>query len=290
MFDHASADVFDYPPINNLYISIGGGVAIPSRNSSTTADSSPVFLLGTFPGASIFTLPNVRWDNNYQTGFEGDVLLGNHFTTNWSAEAEFLYQNFKRNISGGYGWRERDAITGLIFAQNGFVNPAASSSNRAHVYSLLANVRYDWKNSSCWTPYIGGGFGTAWLNSGSTTERGTLLVFNTTSAGTILNDRSPTLETSPSLYGTAFAWQFKTGIEYRLNDNFSLGAQYRLFGTTDFKTSQSKIVTNPGLFGESTFNVSENDVKGLLSNSFDITLTYHFVVLPTPIIPAELIK
>lgn len=292
MIAHANAYVMNYPSTNlftnNLYISIGEGVAIPSRDSSSTADSTGVLFFGTFPGVSVFSLPNVRWNNDYTTGFEGNLILGNQFTTNWAAEVEFLYQNFDRDINGSYGWQEVDATTGQIFARNPFQNPATSSSDRAEVYALLTNIRYDWKNCTPWTPYIGGGFGVAWLNSDSKTEHGTLIVDTVTSAGNPLSDTSPTIETSPSLYGTAFAWQFKTGIEYQLNNNFSLGAQYRLFGTTDFKASQSKIISNPGQFGESVFEVHESDIRGLLSNSFDLTLTYRFdVQLP---IPPEYIK
>jgi opacity protein-like surface antigen len=84
---------------------------------------------------------------------------------------------------------------------------------------VLANVWLDWKNPSAFTPYAGGGAGTAFVSAN----------------GVGFSDVFDSLTGSDA----AFAWQLGTGIKWATTDKLSLDVGYRLKGVTglDFKTS-----------------------------------------------------
>lgn len=254
------------------YITIGAGAVFPCKNSHIRGDSSSVLFTPTIPGTSLFSLPNVVWKNKYQTGFEVNAALGYSLKPCVRLEAEFLYQNFKRKISGSYNWREVNATTTELFAQN-TGNPIHHASSTTNIYSLLSNIAFDYKNCTPLTLSLGGGVGVAWIESHGTERHHFLHVVTVTPP---LDQTSPTLEKSSKLYGTAFAWQVKAGLKYDIKECFSIGLGYRLFGTTRFYASSSKIITNPGTSAVGVFKVPKSNLKGLLNNSVSLYACYLF--------------
>lgn len=254
------------------YASISGGAVFPSRNSSIRGNSTSVLYWPTEVGVSIFDLPNVVWKNAYKTGYELSAVFGFSSCSEWRSEAEFLYQNFRREVSGSYGWRETNASTGLVFAENQG-NPIFRISNKTHVYGLLSNLLYDYRACSNLSLSVGGGVGIAWLHSKSTSHDNILHIVTTTPP---IDESSPTIEKSPRLYGTAFAWQFKLALSYECWSNFSVSIGYRLFGTTRFQGSTSSITTNPGTEFAARFSMPQRDIRGLLNNSVNAALSYRF--------------
>ena len=123
----------------DTYLSIGAGAVFPCKNSHIRGDSSSVLFMPTEVGTSLFTLPNVVWKNKYHTGYEVYAALGYCMNRCLRFEAEFLYQNFKRRISGTFDWREVNAATTAIFAQN-TNNPIHHASSTTNIYSLLSNI------------------------------------------------------------------------------------------------------------------------------------------------------
>lgn len=261
-----AADYYD-----DFYFKVSGGAVFPGRNSSVSGGSSTK-LFPSSQGVSLFSLPEIKWKNTYQTGYEVSAALGCSPICQWRCEAEFLYQNFTRKISGTYTWREVATTSQMTFdEQSG--NPIKEASNKAQVYSVLANFIHDIPTCTPLTFTIGGGAGVAWLHSRSTTNNNILAIHTLMP---VYNQTLPTIEKSPRLFGTAFAWQFLFGINYDCPANLSVGIGYRLFGTTRFQGSSSSIETNPGLLGDTVFVFPQKDIRGLLNSSVNVSLSYRF--------------
>ena len=75
--------------------------------------------------------------------------------------------------------------------------------------TLLANVYYDFHNSTAFTPYIGAGLGLAFNYLGVDTEY-------YGGGGDSMDDRQ-----------TNFAWQVGVGVAYAINENIAVDAAYR---------------------------------------------------------------
>lgn len=254
-----------------FYANIGVGVGFPTQNSSFTNDSSFIFYALTIPNGSDIDFPNVTWENDFKNGFSGNVAIGYQFLPCVRWEAEFLWQNYKRDIGGSFEFQELVAATGEEFDHD-FGDVSASISNRANIYALMANAYYDFRFNCRWIPFIGAGIGIARMDSDAKTGEGTLITQPVSGALII----TPLLQTSPSLYGYALGWQFKAGLGYALCDNMNLNVQYRLFGTTRFRASDSVFVSNPGTNVSATFSVPGDDVRGMLVNAVELNFRYCF--------------
>ena len=248
-----------------FYLNLGAGAAFSDTKTSFTDNSTSILYSPTSIGTSLFSLPNVNWNNQFKNGFDLNVAAGYHFNANWRAETEFLYQNIKRNSYGSYGWMEQNSVTGAVYAQQ-INNPISTVSTRAHLYSFLTNAAYDFSSLANWTPFIGGGIGVSWLKSGRVQTYNTIVIDD---PNTPIYETAPASQLSPSLYGTAFIWQIKAGISRAMSAHSSFLIQYRLLGTSEFKASNSLIKSNPGLPGESNFYVAQHDIKGLLTQAVE---------------------
>jgi opacity protein-like surface antigen len=222
-------------------------------------------------GTSIFQLPVIQWHNDLQTGFENNLIVGIHLPHQWRLEGEFLYQNMERDMDGSYSWEERYATTGVL-AFSAADRPLAESSSTVNVFSLMSNLIYDFKNTSRFTPYFGAGLGISWIDSNGTTEANELV---TQTSGT--QSVTPTTEFSPQLYGTAFAWQAKLGLNIGWKDNKSFDIAYRVFGTSQFEQKNGQITTNPNNPGYTAdFFIPKGDVNGLIDHSIFVNFRYTF--------------
>lgn len=86
----------------------------------------------------------------------------------------------------------------------------------ASLFGFLANAFYDIKNSSPFTPYIGGGIGFAQIYVGQGTSTTGVLLWNKD------ND-------------TVFAYQLGAGVGINAGKNLTFDLGYRYFGTSDVK-------------------------------------------------------
>lgn len=257
------------------YIAFGGGGTFPMQNSSMT-DNSNVWILGLSPTATdttafFFNLNDVTWNNTYKDGYEVNLALGHRFNPFWAAELEGVYQNMQREVDGDYTW----ANSGFPTGSNPHFDPGRqlqTAESVVNLYAVLANAIFSHVNHTPWTPFIGIGLGAGFYNSSGTTRSGVLTVFDP--PGT---PNTPTLEYSPTITGTTFAWQFKTGISYDVNETVSLILQYRLLGTTQLNASSSQIITNPyARFNQQAFfDIPVNNVKGVLINGVDLNIRFN---------------
>lgn len=264
-----SCNFFD---CKSLYISAGGGGVFSNRESNFQVDSSLVILGGSSLGISVFRLPNVNWQNRFRTGYDLSLAFGYQVRSRWRWEGEFLYQNIERVISGFFDWQEINPATGSVFA-NDTENPLKKTSTITNIYSFMANSYFDFKNCSCFTPYVGAGLGFAIFDSRATRANNFLIIDVETPP---LNDVAPTIEYSPKLRGTALAWQFKAGLACKVSSNTSVIVQYRLFMTDKIRARQSSIITKPDDPLASTFKMPEKDIDGIVTNGVELVIRYAF--------------
>jgi opacity protein-like surface antigen len=254
------------------YFSMGMGVVFPSHDIDIEGDSTYDLYGPTASpsGSSIFQFPNIHWKNELKTGFETNLIVGMHLPHHLRLEGEFLYQNMMRDMSGSFDWIEYDSFSGAtLFGPT--PNTLAKSNSTVNVYSLLSNLGYDFKNHTSVTPFLMAGFGIAWINSHSVEKMNVLYSNNTTAPF-----GSPTLETSPELYGTAFAWQLKAGLNFAWQENISFDLVYRLFATSQFEQTNGDITSNPNTPVADDFFLPKNDVNGLLNNTVLLNFRYTF--------------
>lgn len=106
-------------------------------------------------------------------------------------------------VEAEYGWQKNDLDT-LSYA-NRIGN---FGQGDLKTQSLMVNGYYDIDTGSPWTPFVGAGIGWAKVD------------LNTPALPLGDND-------------DVFAYQFMGGVAYAINDQLSLDAQYRFFGTQD---------------------------------------------------------
>lgn len=259
-------------PFDNLYVSAGAGTVIPMQKSAFHTQSDNVFYAPTQGGVGLFNLPNVHWRNKYKTGAEVNLALGFQMIPYVRLETEFLYQNMKRQIKGSYSWRQINQGSGDLFAPQ-LSNHISNSAKTTHVYSLFLNSYYDLESDSSWRPFFGAGIGVAWPSSGSTKVANFMQM---TDLSTQLSNTVPTVETTPSVSGTAFAWQLKAGLAYDFDCHLSVITQYRLFGTTNFKTSGGRITLGANTPSATHFPIQSGSMRGLINNGIDFNIQYTF--------------
>lgn len=269
---HFKDQLIPAPPFKQNYIAFGGGGAFPMKNSYTS-DDSDVWILGSLPpGQSFFfALNNVTWENTYKNGYELNLALGHRFDSHWAGEIEGIYENITRQVDGSFTWTISDFPTGEN--QNAVPDLLLQEANsKVNFYSVLANAIYNFSNHSAFTPFVGIGLGAGFFDSGETVAAGGFTVVD---RGATYN--TPTLEFGPAVSGTVFAWQFKTGVSYDINETVGLVLQYRLIGTTELNTSSSQINTNPGRALNETayFNIPVNTVSGILVNGVDLNIRFN---------------
>lgn len=267
------ACLFALPGWTAPYVSLGVGVLIPSHDDTIKGNSTYDLYNPTSITSSIFQLPDMRWKNEYQVGADTSFSVGQTLPANFRLEGEFVYQYMPRETSGTYGWEERYSSTGALFASQ-YGNPFNHEEVGANVYALLANLFYDFKNNTAWTPFIGAGIGVAWLDSSSETSDNELNIEQTSPP---LSEYATTAETIPTLYGTAFAWQVKLGLNYAWTEHLTFDAVYRLLGTSHFEQKDGAVVTNPrNPAYAAVFSLPQSDIDGLLNNSIDLAFRYQF--------------
>lgn len=136
---------------------------------------------------------NVAATTQLDPGFAFTTALGYDFGNSIRAEVEVAYQQTKlksRKIG--------DATTSI-------------TNRSADTTSLLANIYYDFKNSSDFTPYVGGGIGFTHIEVTPATDLPVPILFT----------------------DDVFAYQFGLGVDYAINHKMAIGVNYRYIGTTD---------------------------------------------------------
>lgn len=136
-------------------------------------------------------------DLETDTGFVLGIAGGYGFDFGGRAELEFAYRSNELDRIN-YGGGSSSSINGDL-----------------DVYSLMGNFWYDFDTGTGLMPYLGGGIGAAWVTSNDWQFSG----------GSPHSDESD----------LAFAYQLGAGVNYAINETFTMGLGYRFFGTTAFE-------------------------------------------------------
>ncbi len=160
------------------YLSVNVGVAIPEDSDITDSE-----------------LPGMTMDLESDEGLAVGVAVGYSFPCNMRIEGEFAYQ-------------ENDLDKVSLYGIDADLTGDTSSS------SFLVNGYYDFKNTSAFTPFIGGGIGMAKVE---------------------INDLNSPGSGDPDVSDddTVFAYQIGAGVAYTITEQVSLDVKYRYFGTSD---------------------------------------------------------
>lgn len=123
-----------------------------------------------------------------------------------------LKPGMRLGVAGGYqltDWFAPEAEFGMQHNQIDAVTGAWSGDGRLSTFPLLLNAKFQYHNSTPFTPYAGAGvgFSTAVLSLDN------LGIGNTSIDGTEAD--------------MVFAWQAFAGLRYTLNERISLGLEYR---------------------------------------------------------------
>ncbi len=164
----ASADLFykaaPYQP--NWYFEARIGTPIAPSSSS----------------AFDFTIPQAGFASTYEpkTGFYGNLAIGRYFRPNWRYEFELA----------------------IGYAADGFHSGIRDTGSLTSI-GLMANVIYDFKNATRWTPFVGAGAG---MQIVSMNNLGGVMAANDTDA--------------------AAAISVIAGLDYRWSQNWTATARY----------------------------------------------------------------
>jgi OOP family OmpA-OmpF porin len=136
---------------------------------------------------------SINAHTNYDVGWLAGASAGYAWTQGFATEFEFTFRQNHIN---------RIATSGPLFL-----------GGDMHSYAMMLNGYYRFRNSTPFTPYIGGGLGEA-----------VVVMNNTRPAGGI--DRGPFGGTDAT-----FGYQGIAGVSYPIAERVSLAAEYRYFAT-----------------------------------------------------------
>lgn len=163
-----AADLIVKAPVQQLNWYFEGRIGAPIAPQSSSAFD--------------FTIPQAGFASTYEpkTGFYGNLAIGRYFRPNWRYEFE---------VAIGY-------------AADGFHSGIPDNGSLLSV-GLMANVLYDFKNSTRWTPFVGAGLGAQIVN------------MNNLGGAMAANDTD-----------IAPAASIIAGLDYRWNRNWTATARY----------------------------------------------------------------
>lgn len=132
------------------------------------------------------------------------------------------YGDFR--AEGELGWQRADSTSGHIKAVTG-----------------MANAFYDLRTPTLFTPYVGGGLGTAWVD---------------------FNSVSPAVAGRIDDNDWAFAWQLMAGLSYAIAPRMDVFGGYRYFDIGEASVRSA--------------NLGDVDVDGLASHNIEVGVRYRF--------------
>lgn len=141
------------------------------------------------------------------------------------------------------------------------------------VQTVMVNAFLDFPTDTAFTPYIGAGIGTAYVDTEVTSQRDMLLGGIEGHGGQYLYQAHHRYKGSDSSWN--FAWQASAGFSYQVADNMALDLSYRYsdFGSSDIGN------VNRTLHGVTDSSTPDAALMGEISNKSTLDLTAHEVLL-----------
>ncbi len=175
---------------SNFYMAANAGLAL--LNDADITDS---------------TVPFIHLSTESEAGMAFALATGYTFG-NVRVEGEVTYQ--------------KNDLDSLSLSVIGVDLGSASISGDTSSTAFLINGYYDFKNTTSFTPFIGGGLGMANVDLGAIT----------------LDNYGPL---TTSIDDNVFAYQLTFGVNYAFNSTVSLDLKYRYFATEDLEVGSTKI-------------------------------------------------
>lgn len=156
---------------------------------------------------------SIPMDTKFKQDLSSDAKLSFKPTVAVTAALGYAFNNgLRTDLEYAYQGPDIDKLKGTIAGVPVTFNGDGSSLT---VNTLLANVYYDFKNSTKFTPFIGGGLGVAFLGANTNGPDASQVRINTSG-----ND-------------SVFAYQATVGGSYALTSQFSMTGSYRYLGTEE---------------------------------------------------------
>ena len=230
------------------YIALAFAVLISAEEASALDTAlSPLYIAGKI-GISAMAASDIANTSSETTGQYSLTKSESHDTV------------LPVGVAIGYNWRKHGVALRTEFeylhrANFGFdVNPVFSNSpgligltSKIRSQTLFANVYYDFVNATAFTPFVGGGIGSA-INKSTTT---------------LNNVGSPAFDTFKEIR-TSFAWNIGAGIAVNLTELMLLELSYRY---TDLGSA---------MWGNATVSGLELTTTSLHANEFLFGVRYQF--------------
>ncbi len=149
----------------------------------------------------------------------GGALVNTDLDDGWNTS---LHLGYDFALAQGVGLRPEIELgykTNDIDSHSiGGVN-TAGADGRSEAYVAMANFYYDFENSSRFTPYVGAGIGAARVN---------LDGYSSTTTGPMIDDSD-----------TVFAYQGIAGVDFALDEQWSIFSDYKYFTANDPEVTTS---------------------------------------------------
>ena len=224
------------------------GATNAQANDMNPTDSDMNFYVSLFGGAVFDQKEKFSYTYNFASPYRTKLSFDTGFIVGGAIGVKGLvHDNIRTELEFAYTshnpktWNAANT-TGGIYTYN--------ATGNIGVFTILANVWYDFDIDSSLTPYIGGGAGVGFVKNNMT-------LFTPGGSGyEILNKSS-----------TEFAFQLGAGIKYDFTKNMALDAGYRLRGVLGANPKATGITG--GIFGL-------NSVKNfdLISHTVQVGVTF----------------
>lgn len=160
---------------------------------------------------------------DYKTGVGAGIAVGYDF-----------YPKCKLPVRAEVEYASRSKIDTQGSEQT-FAGYSFSSSRKVQASTLFANIYYDFRNDSKFTPYVGGGVGSAFIQSRDYSS------FSYTGAPFQINSDSAKNYTN-------FAWNAAAGVAYSFDQHWSLDLGYRYVDFGRLQGSDMNLFVSPTPF------------------------------------------
>lgn len=216
-----SAMAFDLGDLDG-YVSLFGGHSDVSTIEAT-------WNYNYFTGADF----NYNSDTELKKGFITGLRIGAYITEDIRTDLELSYQHHNADYNTII-----DPVTGNTF------NSPYNVLGEIKSYSILANVWYDFNNSTPLTPYIGGGLGASLVDSDIKYTEFNML--------TVLDSNA-----------WAFTYQLGGGFKYDINEerNLALEIGYLYRNTGDIGSTPNPFDVDTGFFDFGRFDHESHNMN-----------------------------
>lgn len=181
---------------NSWYMSADLGLQVPDGEATHAGEHAP-------------NTPSYDFDEGVVAG----LAVGYYINDAFRVEAEARFRNQETEDGNLFGYNSRSSET---FNLGGEVDTT----------TIMANLIYEFDNTSNFTPYIKGGLGIAYSDASADLDiQPTFTTFGFT-------DRWQ----YPDNDETNFAWSIGAGVDYNLTENLLLGLEYQYIDMGDIST------------------------------------------------------